>query len=164
EPTPPLSFDQILDDEHRFLDDASPAGGAGGQERAGRTALCLSGGGVRSASFGLGVLQGLAHAGLLDQFDYLSTVSGGGYIGGWLSAWRLRARARHEHDPAGQLGTRTEPGVVTRLRDFIKFLDPHVGWDSAETWTLGGTILRNLLVAWMVLIPLIAFGSLVPRL
>src|SRR5436309_3366782 len=52
-----------------------------------RTALCLSGGGIRSATFGLGILQGLARCGLLDKFHYLSTVSGGGYIGSWLSAW-----------------------------------------------------------------------------
>jgi hypothetical protein len=44
-----------------------------------RTALCLSGGGIRSATFGLGVLQGLARANLLERFDYLSTVSGGGH-------------------------------------------------------------------------------------
>ncbi|HEV8715309.1 MAG TPA: patatin-like phospholipase family protein, partial [Candidatus Binatia bacterium] len=51
-----------------------------------RAALCLSGGGIRSATFGLGVLQGFAAHGLLDKFDYLSTVSGGGYIGSWLTA------------------------------------------------------------------------------
>ena len=55
-------------------------------------ALCLSGGGIRSAAFALGVLQALARFGLLGQFDYLSTVSGGGYIGSWLSAWRYRIR------------------------------------------------------------------------
>src|SRR5262245_59077753 len=43
-----------------------------------RTALCLSGGGIRSASFALGVLQALASYGLLQHFHYLSTVSGGG--------------------------------------------------------------------------------------
>jgi hypothetical protein len=47
-----------------------------GQER---VALCLSGGGIRSATFGLGILQGLSHHSLLSQIDYLSTVSGGGY-------------------------------------------------------------------------------------
>ena len=46
-----------------------------------RAALCISGGGIRSATFGLGVLQGLARCGLLGRFHYLSTVSGGGYIG-----------------------------------------------------------------------------------
>src|SRR2546428_4571779 len=56
-----------------------------------RAALCISGGGIRSATFGLGILQGLARCGLLDKFHYLSTVSGGGYIGSWLSAWINRA-------------------------------------------------------------------------
>lgn len=44
------------------------------------SALCLSGGGIRSATFGLGVIQALARFGLLNRFHYLSTVSGGGYI------------------------------------------------------------------------------------
>lgn len=63
------------------------------------SALCLSGGGIRSASFCLGVLQELAKKGLLADFDYISTVSGGGYIGSWLSAWRKHGedaeRERH---------------------------------------------------------------------
>jgi hypothetical protein len=53
--------------------------------------LSFSGGGIRSATFNLGILQGLADLGLLRKFDYLSTVSGGGYIGSWLQAWILRA-------------------------------------------------------------------------
>jgi hypothetical protein len=44
-------------------------------------ALAFSGGGIRSATFNLGILQGFAKAGLISRFDYLSTVSGGGYIG-----------------------------------------------------------------------------------
>ena len=43
--------------------------------------IALSGGGIRSATFALGVLQALAHHDLLRRFDYLSTVSGGGYLG-----------------------------------------------------------------------------------
>jgi len=49
--------------------------------------LAFSGGGIRSATFHLGVLQALAEYGLLKQVDYLSTVSGGGYIGSWLARW-----------------------------------------------------------------------------
>lgn len=44
-------------------------------------ALALSGGGIRSATFALGLIRSLAKNGLLSKFDYLSTVSGGGYIG-----------------------------------------------------------------------------------
>lgn len=50
-------------------------------------ALALSGGGIRSATFSLGVLVALARRGLLPQFDYLSTVSGGGYLGSFLTAY-----------------------------------------------------------------------------
>src|SRR5689334_3232267 len=35
------------------------------------SALCLSGGGIRSATFNLGILQSLAKRELLGQFDYL---------------------------------------------------------------------------------------------
>ena len=47
--------------------------------------LALSGGGIRSATFCLGVVQVLQKHGLLLNFDYLSTVSGGGYLGAFLS-------------------------------------------------------------------------------
>ncbi len=50
------------------------------------TGLALSGGGVRSATFNLGVLQALADGDMLKDFDYLSTVSGGGYIGSCVSS------------------------------------------------------------------------------
>jgi predicted acylesterase/phospholipase RssA len=53
---------------------------------AGRVGLALSGGGIRSATFSLGVLQALSSHGLLRLADYLSTVSGGGFIGGCVSA------------------------------------------------------------------------------
>src|ERR1043166_11653 len=59
-------------------------------ERGNRSALCISGGGIRSATFALGIIQGLARAGILEKFDYLSTVSGGGYVGSWLSSWIRR--------------------------------------------------------------------------
>lgn len=52
----------------------------------GTVGLALSGGGIRSATFNLGVLQVFAKRGLLKWFDYLSTVSGGGYVGSNLSA------------------------------------------------------------------------------
>src|SRR5215468_7467648 len=46
------------------------------------TGLALSGGGIRSATFNLGLLQGLDQREVLEHVDYVSTVSGGGYIGG----------------------------------------------------------------------------------
>lgn len=52
----------------------------------GKVGLALSGGGIRSATTALGLLQELAALRLLPVVDYLSTVSGGGYIGGCLSS------------------------------------------------------------------------------
>lgn len=49
--------------------------------------LAFSGGGIRSATFNLGVIQGLAKSKLLHKFDYISSVSGGGYISSWLLGW-----------------------------------------------------------------------------
>ena len=83
------------------------------------SALCLSGGGIRSASFCLGVLQGLSRisesseAGgktknLMEELDFLSTVSGGGYIGSWLIAWTYRR----------MLADRAEPAIHGRLYPF----------------------------------------------
>lgn len=48
--------------------------------------LALSGGGIRSATTNLGVLQALSRMKILPMVDYLSTVSGGGYIGAALSS------------------------------------------------------------------------------
>lgn len=56
-------------------------------ERPHAAALAISGGGIRSATFALGVLAALARRNLLYQFDYLSTVSGGGYLGSFLTTF-----------------------------------------------------------------------------
>src|SRR4029450_6899947 len=44
----------------------------------------LSGGGIRSPTFCLGVFQALAEATLMRRIDFVSTVSGGGYFGSFL--------------------------------------------------------------------------------
>src|SRR5258708_36752927 len=102
-----------------------------------RSALCLSGGGVRSAIFNLGILQGLARCKLLDKFDYLSTVSGGGFIGGWLTAWIYR-------DDGGVSGVRKqladppeepltpEPDAVYNLRGYPNYLRHREGLPSSD--------------------------------
>ena len=64
------------------------------------TGLALSGGGIRSATFNLGMLQAFHRGRLLDRFDYLSTVSGGGYVGGWWSAWLARSARASDGGPS----------------------------------------------------------------
>jgi hypothetical protein len=131
-------------------------------------ALCLSGGGIRSATFALGVLQGLAERGLLPQFDYLSTVSGGGYIGSWLTAWGHRAGGVKavvpclgRDAPAVAAGA---PDPVQHPREYNSYMSPQSGVMSTDIWTLIATVLRNILLNWMVLIPVLMCALMVPRL
>lgn len=135
------------------------------------SALCLSGGGIRSATFSLGVLQALAKIGWLGRFTYLSTVSGGGYIGSWLTSW-IRNSSKSNVDGVDvvidQLASsvtkgQPEPPEIKRLRAYSNYLSPRNGI-SADFLTLVSTFLRNLLLNWLVVIPLIAGIVLVPML
>ena len=130
-------------------------------------ALCLSGGGIRSSTFALGIMQGLARHGLLAKFDYLSTVSGGGLSGGWLSAWMRRDGARAVHHALSTQGReklQPEPEPVQGLRAFSNWLTPRGGGMSVDSWTVIATVLRNLVLNWLVLIPLLAGLVMLPRL
>lgn len=135
-----------------------------------RAAICLSGGGIRSGTFALGVLQGLARHRLLNKFHYLSTVSGGGYIGSWLSCWISRepegltkvAAELREYVAKSKLEPEPEP--VRHLREYSNFLTPKFSMLSADVWTFVATYLRNLIINWLVLIPLILSVLAIPRL
>jgi hypothetical protein len=134
-----------------------------------RTALCLSGGGVRSAIFNLGVLQGLARCGLLNKFDYLSTVSGGGFIGSWLTGWIKRTGGDVNNvmgplaaPPANPLDP--EPKPLYNLRVYANYLTPKKGLLSPDTWTLIAIYLRNVFLNWLVFLPAIMTFLMLPRL
>lgn len=128
-------------------------------------ALCLSGGGIRSATFSLGVLQGLHRAGKLSGFDYLSTVSGGGYAGSWLSRWLTGDGVQ-----AGTLAEALEPRAfdpgesgdpVRKLRSYSNFLSPNWGL-SLDLLTMVAIFVRNLLLNWMFWVPLLLVAAMVP--
>jgi predicted acylesterase/phospholipase RssA len=123
----------------------------------GQAALCPSGGGIRSAAFSLGVLQILACRGLLTQFHYLSTVSGGGYNGGWLSRW-IAEEKQNAAEVEKVLGRRQEVLQISNLRANSNFLTPKTGITSADAWT--GILLwvRNVLLNWTVFIPALVFA------
>lgn len=130
--------------------------------------ICISGGGIRSGTFGLGVLQGLAEKGLLAKADYISTVSGGGYIGAWLQGLAY-------HDPAHYqdvLNPQREPGPsskdpITFLRKYSNYLAPRNGLSLDalvipliwfRNMILNQTIIISFLMA--VFIALLAPGAL----
>jgi hypothetical protein len=120
-----------------------------------RFGLALSGGGIRSATFNLGVLQSLSRLGILSHVDYLSTVSGGGYIGGFWTAWLQRNQKRTGHFPSGFDRRSGERSEIRHLREFSRFLLPRMGFFETEFWaivmTMLGGMVPSLLTAAAVL-------------
>src|SRR6266487_638131 len=90
--TSPVPFKTVIRTEKIEIDARRGKFGIEPQERD-TLGLAISGGGIRSATFSLGIIQMLAEFGLLKHIDYLSTVSGGGYIGAWLYSWIRRDQA-----------------------------------------------------------------------
>jgi hypothetical protein len=123
------------------------------------SALCLSGGGIRSAAFCLGVLQVLAAKRLLRQFDFLSTVSGGGFIGGWL---QVLIREAGGVSSAEEMLARPRSDALRRLRAYTNYLTPQTGPLSTDTWAGIVLYLRNLLINWTVFVPLFLLIALIP--
>lgn len=170
-----------------------------------RWALCLSGGGIRSASFALGILQRISAlkvtskrpdeepGSALTQFEYLSTVSGGGYIGSWLSAWLYQERRREKvreksagataagarkasrssipdpvvslnrRDSRGKLGDHEEAEPISNLRRNSHFLSPSFSAISPDLWSDVASVLRNLFLNWILLVPPMILAVLVTK-
>jgi hypothetical protein len=116
------------------------------------TGLALSGGGIRSASFGLGVLQGL-HVGVdavgIDGIDYLSTVSGGGYIGSALTCCMQHTNGEF---PFTDRKNRADTDAVRHIRDFSNYLIPRGGTDIV---TALGIAARGIVANAMIVLPVI---------
>src|SRR4029453_18713649 len=139
-------FDEATQFDEGVADD-SPPGERTGWSRRVRTGehvenligLAFSGGGIRSATFNLGVLQRLQEIDALREVDYLSTVSGGGYIGSW-----LLGNVRRTHYWLSQL-TDWAPSIE-HLRRFSNYLAPRQGLMSVDTWTMWASWVRNALL------------------
>ncbi len=138
--------------------------------------LALSGGGIRSATFSLGVMQALAKHDLMKYVDILSTVSGGGFIGSSLS-WLASGRGGNSgfgmnpddfpygtDDPNGappDPANLSDPQKVLRyLRAHGNYLTPGKGINilSGVAVLLRGTFL-NLLV-WLPLMAAFMYSSI----
>ena len=151
--------------------------------------ICFSGGGIRSATFNLGVLQGLAKLRILNHFDYLSSVSGGGYIHEWFAAWIKREeheqkkRAEAAKPPQKYVlgsGFRevenrlvplpsskdypAHPEPIRWLRRYSNYLTPQKGLFTGDTWVAVAIWARNTLLNQLILISGLFFLLLFPHL
>src|SRR6185436_18368093 len=94
------SFEKVRDQELKYIVKRQPLGSDDHLPKEDVVAerligLAFSGGGIRSATTNLGIAQALSRMGILRLVDYLSTVSGGGYIGGCLTTF-LSVNRNHE--------------------------------------------------------------------
>lgn len=129
--------------------------------------LALSGGGMRSAVFSLGVVQALARYGVLEDVDYLSTVSGGGYCGVALSAlWadplpyddlsQLDATPdrfpfaypRPPSDGGARAVHGNESPALKHVRSNAKLFGSGIGLFDAGTWSKVGQYLASMMLLW----------------
>src|SRR5262245_20266339 len=111
----------------------------------------LSGGGIRSATFCLGVFQAIAEARLLGKIDFVSTVSGGGYFGSFLGRLFTRDWVKSVDDVQDVLRAHDPKQVAAEnrgwaartfrwLRDNGRYLAPR---GSGDLIILGAILLRN---------------------
>lgn len=135
---------------------AGPYPGAG----LGLIGLCLSGGGIRSASFSLGVLQALERAKLNHRFDYLSTVSGGGFTGTTLSSALHHARLDGTPFAFSKSSTSDAP-IITHLRNQSSYLNPGGFLDTVR---LPAIMVRGLLLNILALVPWLFLAALLTEL
>ena len=133
------------------------------------TGLALSGGGIRSASFGLGALQALHVSSGIEGIDYLSTVSGGGYIGCSLTA-ATQESAAGQNTPGNEKTAETQTtkdkfpftntenyddtDSVRHIRDYSNYLIPHGALDVV---TALGIIGRGLVANVLIILPVLLF-------
>lgn len=109
----------------------------------GLVGIGFSGGGIRSATLNLGIAQALHRRGVFDHLDYMSTVSGGGYLGSSISSL-MRRRTRTVSEIAGRVSLATgeagekvvtvspeEPGGLARVLTWARRSGPSGGAGEA---------------------------------
>ena len=160
------NLEEVMNAERAYIHET---GGESGQKAGKLVGLALSGGGIRSASFGLGVLQALVSGKVLDKVDYLSTVSGGGYLGSsltWFLSQKMPGSDKHYGTKSGNFpfGRPNAPGrtqgekpnaVLDFIRQHGNYLIPGQGLNLLS---LVGVTLRALLVSLVVHFSLFTCG------
>ena len=131
--------------------------------------MALSGGGIRSATFCLGVLQQFAAKNLLSKFHYLSSVSGGGYISGSLYWWWCNENgkfgANSDNFPYGtpeqQLGTNLDG--ERNLRYLASNGNYIISGGRHFSWSAFAMLIRVILTSLLFWLPVITMIFIIMR-
>jgi hypothetical protein len=137
--------------------------------------IALSGGGIRAATFALGVLQAFAAKDLLARIDYISSVSGGGYIASSLQWWWSEKREVDEsleadssqacgsgpEDfpyglPPEQTDLRTHPIQQARLSYLFNHSSYLIPGDGINVYSMLSVVVRTQLVCILTIVPLLS--------
>lgn len=158
-PSNPAASDETVV-QKSAIEDKSPA----------TVGLALSGGGIRSACVGLGLMQAFYRRGILRQVDYLSTVSGGGFVGAYLSSFLSTCKGTIDWEPHKNAESRdrvrlpfySPPGapqspdvrkLANRGEEFkqpIKFLSRHLwGLITVNLFVFSGLVAIGALAAYL---------------
>lgn len=164
-----LNSTEVIEEEKKFIKESKSTKKGGDI-----WGLGISGGGIRSASVGLGVMQALVASpgkSILSKMDYLSTVSGGGYIGTALT-WFLhkglpdgkKAGTDPDNFPLGQIGTGARSKqkgnlILNFIRQHGNYLLPGQG---LNVLSLFGVTIRSMFISLLVYLSLLttAMGAL----
>jgi len=112
--------------------------------------LSISGGGIRSSTFSLGVIQALAGKKLFKDFDYISTVSGGGYTGSLLSSILNSTDQNPASFPLRMAIGKEESNALKHLRNGSNYLTPG---GLIEKTRLMAVIVRGLILNFLLFLP-----------
>ena len=140
----------------------------GSFERAGEVieavGLALSGGGMRSAAICLGALQALNHNNVLRNVDYLSTVSGGGYIGCSLTASMTKSGGEFvfgtesSNSTAGPLAQEiSDTEAVGHIRNYSNYLMPG---GFRDVLTAAAIVVRGLVANLGFILPMLLLAAM----
>ena len=138
--------------DQRLRDEFSAEWELRGRSAPPRHCLALSGGGVRSAAFSIGVLKALQNEGLLRHFDVMSAVSGGAYALSWYYANHLHHDQNDDGWLTGKSAEATEArevGPVARLDDkgFVSFFE-YLALLGVNTLAAPWNLFANGLFGW----------------
>lgn len=143
--------------ERKELDTRRSKAGIATEARLDAIGLAFSGGGIRSGTFCLGVAQVLADKSLVRDVDFLSTVSGGGFTGGFLA--KRYGEGAGPADLGGAGGP--DPGPIRYLRLRAKYLAAGNLW---ETFGMVGATLGGMAMNWSVPLALVTLAAILATL
>jgi hypothetical protein len=118
-------------------------------------ALALSGGGIRSATFNLGVLQGLEKEQQLKHIDIMSSVSGGGYIASSLTWFKSKLPKKFPFGTTRVDHNKLGGSVLSWLRSHSSFLTPGDGINKVSLFT---AIFTGSFINLLIVVPLFVYG------